>query len=258
MNPITAVAMHRRALGSTLFDFDAAAEPLGGRVAVEHRPLPGAVDRHRVRARLVQRLLVLPGDQVERLVPRDALPAVAVPEHRVLQPVLAVQHAGQVVALHAQQAPVDRALLVAAHGDDLAVPDPDLDAAAGAAVAAGRLAPREIGLVESVAAAGEAARRVPVRAREGGEAGGRGSNGLEEVSASHDESSLFSFSVRHRTGAPFPRGCGRLPPRRPSSNHTCSGRARISSMTARRRRLRGLPVSRACSTISRACGISSM
>ena len=53
-------------------------EPLRGRVPVEHRPLAGSVDGHRIRPGFVQCLLVLLGDQVERLVPRDALPSVAI------------------------------------------------------------------------------------------------------------------------------------------------------------------------------------
>ena len=184
-------ADHRRGhaqtrVGVEVVGAQPATEPLRRGVAVKDRPLAGAVHGDGRGAGGVERLLVLRGDEVDRLVPGDALPAGAVPELWMEQPVLAVEKRRQMVALDAQEPLVDRTRLVAAHRQNLAVADPDLDATAGAAVAARRLLPGQVGVRQHPALAGDPGRLFAVAARERRDAGGGGSaEDLEKLSSIH-------------------------------------------------------------------------
>ena len=143
-----------------------ALHPLQRGVTVEHGPLSRPVHPHRVRAVLVQRLLELRRDQVQRLVPRDARErSVGVALLRVEQAILAVQQPWQVVALHAQQALVDRAGLVTPHRDDASLFHADHHAAARAAEPARRLVPGHRRAVHGCVGAGQARGLVAVGAR---------------------------------------------------------------------------------------------
>jgi hypothetical protein len=93
-----------------------------------------------------------------------------------------------VVTLDAEQATIHRTGLVTTYCDGAALLDSDLDTTAGAAVAAGRFLPVQIG-VRKGGLAVDAAGCLLVGAREGGNTCGADSESLEDVSAFHDVSS---------------------------------------------------------------------
>ena len=72
------------------------------------------------------------GDDVDSLIPRNIFEAAVATELRSGEPVLTVEDAADMVALHAEEALVDVGFLVAAHGGYTAVFHRDLDVAAGA------------------------------------------------------------------------------------------------------------------------------
>ena len=203
-------------IGIDVVGTHAATKPLDGRVPVEHRPLPGAIHPYRPRTVRVERLLKLRSDQVKRLVPGDLSPAVAFAQHRLGQTIFAVQHRRQVIPLDAEQAPIYRTRLIAAHRHDPALGDTHLNAATGAAVAAGRLVPVQVSVGDSGLAVGNLASSLLIRARERRDARGPNPQRLEKISSFHRSSSLSRVvptGLRGRSVPALPAGCARTEPR---------------------------------------------
>src|SRR5690606_36502084 len=132
---------------------EAGLHQLVGGVALPHRPLAGAEHADAVAALGLEHGLELLRHHVEGFLPADRGEVAVLGEHAVPlaqqrrgQPVGAVEHLRQEIALDAVEAAIDLGQHVAVGGHHAAVVDRDVDATAGAAVAARGLAPLELAI----------------------------------------------------------------------------------------------------------------
>ena len=147
-----------------------------------------------MRSHLLVGLLELSGHLVEGLFPADRLELAVFVEFAVLHThqrlgdaVLAVLDLAVEIALDTVEALVDRGVRVTLGGHDAAIPGTDHDAAAGAAETAHTLVPLDVGI--ALLGSGQGG----CRYRDAGCAGGgRGSTGLEKVSARQFHGGLLS------------------------------------------------------------------
>ena len=186
-------------------------QQLQRRVAFPHRPLPRAEHADRGRTLVLEDALELLRHHVEGRVPGHALElavlrvlAVLHAQQRRRQAVLAVHDLGEEVALDAVQALVDLGLGIAVRGDDPVVLHRHRHAAAGAAEAARRLRPLQLG---GLGVRGGGRLRQPGHGNAGHGAGGGRRRGANEVPTvkRHRRPPLSSLPAPRRAGRPGPR-----------------------------------------------------
>ena len=223
-------------VGVDVVGAEAGLEQLVGGVALPDRPLARAEHADAGRALGLERGLELLGHDVERLVPGDrrelavlGVVAVAHPQQRRGQPVGAVHDLGEEVALDAVEAAVDLGLDVAVGGDHLAVLDRDHHAAAGAAEAARRLGPFQLGLVARHHDVGGLGRQGD--AGHGG--GGGGGLGLDDLATGelHGSASLSLVPAVRSGGRPARPTARRRPRGSLASRSTMPPELSVSSVT---------------------------
>jgi hypothetical protein len=105
-------------------------------VSFRDGPLAGTIDRE-----LLRGLHDLPRGEIDRFIPRDPLKCAIAAGHRILQPVLTVKDAADVITLHAEQTLVHGRIGMTRNGDHPSLLHPHLHMAASTAETAGCLVP---------------------------------------------------------------------------------------------------------------------